>query len=62
MSKGFNASPETDPINVEDEGIGTAQEAVPVPLFWGQRKVAVRFISEIIAQEAVEAQDRPGKK
>ena len=45
-----------------DEGMGTAQEAVPVPLFWGKRKVAVRFISEIIAQEAVEAQDRPGKK
>lgn len=62
MSKGFNASPETDPINVEDEGMGTAQEAVPVPLFWGMRKIAVRFISEIIAQEAVEAQDRPGKK
>lgn len=62
MSKGFNASPETDALNIEDEGMGTAQEAVPVPLFWGQRKVAVRFISEIIAQEAVEAQDRPGKK
>jgi len=60
--KSMGVDPDTDPFNVEDEGVATAQEAVPVPLFWGKRKIALRFISDIVAQEAVEAEGRAGKK
>lgn len=61
MSKGFDI-PERDTLPAEEESFSTAQEAVPVPLWWGKQKIAVRWISQIIAQEAVEAQDRPAKK
>lgn len=61
MSKGFDL-PSTDTLPAEDESFATAQEDVPVPLWWGKRRVAGRWITPIIAQEAVEAQDRPAKK
>lgn len=60
--KGIKTDPETDALNVEDEGMSSAQEAVPVPLFWGKRKIALRFITDIVSQEAVEAEGRAGKK
>lgn len=53
--------PEADPIPVDD-GLSTHQESVPVPLWWGQQKVPLRWITETIDPMAVEATDRPSKK
>lgn len=50
-------------IPVQEEGISTNQEAVPATLFWGRRKVAVRWITPILTLVALEApQEKPRKK
>jgi hypothetical protein len=54
--------PETDAVPMEDESLSTAQEAVPVPMWWGKRKVAVRWISPVYDQKAEQRDDRPSKK
>jgi hypothetical protein len=52
-----------DQTALEDESLATAQEAVPVPLFAGEVKVAGRFWSPIYGQRTQQAKsDRPGKK
>ena len=62
MSKGFDAGIDRETLPAGEESFSTAQEAVPVPLWWGKTRVAVRWITPIVSQEAVEAQDRPVKK
>lgn len=66
MSKGTpgNLPEEADQTALEDESVATAQEAVPVPLFAGEVKVAARFWSPIYGQRTQPAKsDRPtGKK
>lgn len=52
-----------DDLGVENESFATAQEAVPLPFLAGRRKIAPIWITRIINQRAVEAEDaRPGKK
>jgi len=67
MSKG--STPDTsaddyDQTALEDESLSSAQEAVPVPWFWGTVQIASRFITPIYGQRAQQAKtDRPqGKK
>ncbi len=56
-------APPTEPVPIQPEGLSTNQQTVPVPLWWGTRKIAVRWITGIKSQWAVEAQTaRPGKK
>jgi hypothetical protein len=56
-------SEELEPTGIEDEQLSTAPEAVPVPLLWGERKVALKWISRVYNQVAKEApQARSGKK
>lgn len=52
----------TDAVPVEDEGLSTAQEIVPVPLWWGRRKITARWITPAMNQMAVKAKTRAGKK
>ncbi len=56
------ASTETETVPVKQESLATDQEAVPVPLFWGRRKIAVRWIMPAKGRIAVEAKQRLGKK
>lgn len=64
MSKGTPTIPESaEPTALEDESLATAQEAVPVPLFAGEVKIAGRFWSGIYGQRSQQAKnERPGKK
>lgn len=66
MSKGSASTitDEVDQTTLEDETIATAQEAIPVPLFWGTVCIAPRYITPIYGQRTQQAQtDRPsGKK
>jgi hypothetical protein len=57
------ADPEPEKTGLEDDQISNATESVPVPVFWGQRKIALRWISRVYNQKALEAPaSRPGKK
>lgn len=50
-------------LGIEKESFATAQEAVPLPFLAGKRKIAPIWITRIINQRSVEAeQERPGKK
>jgi hypothetical protein len=55
-------TPAAEETAVEDDQFSTSQESVPVPLFAGERKIAVKWISPVYGQRAVEAADRPAKK
>jgi hypothetical protein len=65
---GFGSNPQTpDPTpektGIEDDSISTAQEAVPIPMLFGERKLAVKWISRVYNQRAQEAPlTKPGKK
>lgn len=55
--------PELNDANTEADEFSTNQEAVSIPWFCGERKLALRWISPIYDQSAKEApQERPGKK
>jgi hypothetical protein len=55
--------PRLELAGVDDNSTATAQEAVPLPHFAGQRAGVLRWISPIYNQRAVEApQARPAKK
>jgi hypothetical protein len=55
--------PELNDANTEADEFSTNQEAVSIPWFCGERKVALRWISPIYNQYTKEApQERPGKK
>jgi hypothetical protein len=67
MSKGPSVDTSTeeyDQTALEDESLSSAQEAVPLPWFWGRVQIATRFITPIYGQRAQQAKnDRPqGKK
>jgi len=65
MSKKANTPPPaTDPVDVEDNQLSSAQEAVPVPMLLGERKISLKWISRVYNTHAVEAPaERPaGKK
>ena len=55
--------PELNDANTEADEFSTNQEAVSIPWFCGERKVALRSISPIYNQFTKEApQERPGKE
>lgn len=55
--------PEPENTGVEDEQFSTANEAIPIPMVFGERLVAVHWLSRVYNQRAVEAPaSRPGKK
>ena len=55
--------PEPTEIGLEDEQVSNAQESLPVPWVFGERRIAVRWISRVYNQRAEEAPiSRPGKK
>jgi len=48
---------------LEPETLATHQEAVPVPLLFGTRSIALRWLTDPIDVFSVQAKDaRPGKK
>lgn len=48
---------------VEDQEVSTSQEALPVPMLAGTRKIAVKWICPILNLNAVEVPpERTGKK
>ena len=56
-------TPPTDPVPIAPEGLATNQQAVPVPLWWGRRKIAARWISGVKMQIAKEVKGpQVGKK
>ena len=55
--------PEPDPSNIDQRELSTNQEATALPMFAGEAKIALRWISPIMGQYAKEAPaERPGKK
>ena len=63
MGKDYKPPKEPETTGLEADSVSNAQEAVPVPLLFGERKIAVRWISRVYRQFAKEApQERPGKK
>lgn len=63
MSKGHKPPAEPEPTGIEEEQVSTSQEAVPLPVLMGERKVAVRWISRVYKQFSKPAPvERPGKK
>ncbi len=66
MSKGLStdsATTDLDASTLEDESLGTVQEAVPVPLFAGKCKLAGRYGSPIYDQTSKPAKtSQPTKK
>lgn len=55
--------PEPDPANVGQDELSTNQEATALPMFAGEAKIPVRWISPIMNQFTKEAPaERPGKK
>lgn len=62
-AKKIVADPEPENTGVEDEQASTASEAIPIPMLFGERIIAVRWMSRVYNQRAVEAPaSRPGKK
>lgn len=54
---------EKDDLPLEDEEVATAQEAIPVPLIAGTRRMAVRwFVPAMGLVTQLAPEDRPGKK
>lgn len=52
-----------DRAGLEDDQVSNTQEAVPVPFLFGERKVALRWMSRVYNQRAKEAKlERPAKK
>ena len=63
MSKGYKPPAEPDPTGIEDDQVSNTQEAVPIPLIMGERKVPVKWLSRIYKQFSKPAPvERPGKK
>ncbi len=63
MGGSYKPPPEPEPTGIEDETVSNSQEAVPVPIFAGERKIAIRWISRVYNQFTREAPiERPGKK
>lgn len=55
--------PEADLANTDARDFSTNQAAQVVPIFWGEREVALRWISPLVNQFTREAPaERPGKK
>lgn len=55
--------PETEAVPIQAEGLSTNQQTVPVPLWWGRRKIAARWICGVKNQVAVEVKGSSmGKK
>ena len=55
--------PETPNVPVMPEQLSSNQQTVPAPLWWGRRKIALRWISAPTNQIAIQAPDTtPTKK
>jgi len=55
--------PAIEPEPIEEDTLSTAQEATPVPMVAGRRRLALHWITPLYNQKWVEAKDeRPGKK
>lgn len=65
MSKGISDIPEADADvgNVDSGEISTNQQAIPVPIFAGEAKFALKWLSDPVGQFVKDAPtERPGKK
>lgn len=60
-NKGSNVPADPSPTTEEDQNLDSAQEAVPVPLFWGERTLPLIWISRVGNVYAREVPN-PGKK
>ncbi|HEV2207298.1 MAG TPA: hypothetical protein VG167_00870 [Verrucomicrobiae bacterium] len=55
--------PVTQNVPIMPEQLATNQQTVPAPLWWGSRKIALRWITPALNQIAVQAPDTvPTKK
>lgn len=65
FGKGSSTQPDTAQTDtgLQDEQVSNSQESVPVPVLYGESRIAVKWISRIYNQRAVEAPlATPGKK
>lgn len=51
-----------EPVAIQPEQLATNQQAIPVPWFWGTRKISARWITGVKNQIAVEVKNTTGKK
>jgi hypothetical protein len=61
------STPKQQPTELADvptapESLATAQQAVPLPLFTGERKIAVRWITPVLKWATYPAPSSGGKK
>jgi hypothetical protein len=54
--------PKTLNVPIQPEQLSSNQQTVPVPMWWGRRKVAMRWITPAMNQKSVQANDVPSKK
>jgi hypothetical protein len=57
-SKKSTPDPEPEIAGIEDETMSNSQEAVPLPLHAGTRKITLRWISPIYNQRAVQKEEK----
>lgn len=57
-NKNSTPDPEPEIAGIEDETLSNSQEALPVPVMTGTRKLAVRWISPIYNQRAVQKKEK----
>lgn len=63
MSKSYKPPVEPEITGLEEESIANTQEATPVPILAGERRVSVVWISRVYNQFTKEApEERPAKK
>ena len=65
FGKGAGAQPDTQQTDtgLQDEQVSNSQESVAVPVLYGEQRIAVKWISRIYNQRAVEAPlTTPAKK
>jgi len=57
FGKGASAKPDTSQTDtgLQDEQVSNSQESVPVPVLYGEQRIAIKWISRIYNQRAVEA-------
>jgi hypothetical protein len=62
-AKGYKPPPTDDVTGIEEDTVSNSQEATPIALMAGERKIAVTWISRVYKQFTKEApMERPGKK
>jgi hypothetical protein len=57
-SRSSTPSNKPQPAGIEDETLSNTQEAVPIPVHMGTRKITARWISPIYDQRAVQKEEK----